>query len=48
MVFFELFLEASDFSSIFLYDFVTVEERYRIKLKAAWRVTQLRLDFSGL
>ena len=48
VVFFELLYEASVFFSIFLYDFVTVEESYRIMLKVAWRMTQLTFDFSDI
>ena len=37
----ELFLEANVFSSIFLYDFVALEKRYRTMLKVVWRVIKL-------
>ena len=44
MVFFELFLETSVFSSIFLYDFVVLEKCYQTMLKLVWLVIKW-IDF---
>ena len=44
MVFFELLVEASVFSSIFLYDFVVLEKCYQTMLKLVWLVIKL-IDF---
>ena len=44
MVLFELLVEVSVFSSIFLYDFVVLEKCYQTMLKLVWLVIKL-IDF---